>query len=253
MSGWICLHRGWRDCDAFDDGEPMSEREAWIWLIETAAWKDMRRRNARGEGIVVARGQLHSSLRSLGQSFGWGKNRVARYLEKLARHDMIGTVSGQAGILITIRNYGHYQDVSPPAEPETGTGAGQARDTQEHGKHASGSDEPEAVRPHAPPAPHPPPPAPADTAKAVFDQGVALLMAAGLGERAARSMLGRWRKDHGDGAILEALGEARARAVSDPVPWMQRWLKSRARAPAATRQLDILLSQTDRYRRREAA
>jgi hypothetical protein len=134
VTGWIALHRGWRDCDVFADGEPMSEREAWLWLIEKAAWKQCHRRNAKGERITIERGQIHVSLRALETAFGWGKNKVARYIERLQDHEMIGTVSGQSGTVITICNYDRYQVDRDSLEPETGTAKGQTRDTHKEGK-----------------------------------------------------------------------------------------------------------------------
>lgn len=134
MSGWIAIHRGWMDCDAFDQDAPLSEREAWLWLIEKAAWKDCIRTSAKGERIKVARGQFHTSLRNLERAWGWGKNKVARYLERLCQHEMIGTASGQSGCVITVCNYDTYQDVRDGRDTETGTASGQSRDTQEQGK-----------------------------------------------------------------------------------------------------------------------
>ena len=148
MTGWICLHRGWRDCDVFeDDDTPMSEREAWVWLIENVAWKATRRRNMKGERIEVQRGQFHTSLRTLGDAFNWGKNKVDRFLRKLVDHGMIGTVAGQSGLLITICNYDKYQDVEREDAEDVGTVAGQSRDTQEQGKQTSGDKSPSVDAP----------------------------------------------------------------------------------------------------------
>ncbi len=234
MSGWIALHRGWRDCEAFeDDATPMSEREAWVWLIENAAWKDTRRRNMKGERIDVRRGQFHTSLRTLGDTFGWGKNKVSRYLEKLVRYGMVGTASGQSGVLITICNYDRYQDISENKEVVPGTVAGQSRDTQEQGKQDSVSNETGVP--------------PADTVKAIFDLGVTLLAASGHDERASRSIVGRWRKDHTDSAVLEALLDCQARRISNPVEWMPRRLGAAARNPAPGGNARALIEQTRRY------
>lgn len=133
MSGYIRLYRGWRDCDVFGD-EPMSEREAWLWLIEHAAWKPVTRTNAKGERLRINRGQLHVSLRNLEKVFGWGKNKVARFIQRLDDHEMIGTASGQSGTVLTILNYGKYQDERDGRDSQTGTVSGQTRDTQEEGK-----------------------------------------------------------------------------------------------------------------------
>lgn len=133
MSGYIRLYRGWRDCDAFGD-EPMSEREAWLWLIEHAAWKPMTRSTLKGERIRIDRGQMHVSLRALEKVFGWGKNKVARFLRRLEDCEMIGTASGQSGTILTILNYAKYQDDRDGRDTETGTASGRSRDTQEEGK-----------------------------------------------------------------------------------------------------------------------
>lgn len=61
-----------------------------------------------------------------------------------------------------------------------------------------------------------------DLKAAVFSSGVALLMAAGSNERNARSMIGRWCKDYGAPATLDALASATAQAVPDPIPWIQK-------------------------------
>lgn len=133
LSGYVRLHRGWRDCDVFAD-EPMTEREAWLWLIEHAAWKPITRTNAKGERVRIDRGQLHVSLRALEKAFGWGKNKVARYLQRLEDAEMIGTASGQSGTILTVCNYAKYQEERDSRDSQTGTVAGQSRDTQEEGK-----------------------------------------------------------------------------------------------------------------------
>ncbi len=133
MSGYIRLYRGWRDCDVFTD-ESMTEREAWLWLLERAAWKPVMRTNAKGERLRIERGQLHVSLRALETSFGWGKNKVARFLQRLVDHEMIGTASGQSGTVLTVLNYAKYQDERDGRDGETGTASGQSRDTHKEGK-----------------------------------------------------------------------------------------------------------------------
>jgi len=133
MSGYIRLYRGWRECDVFAD-EPMSEREAWLWLLERAAWKPTVRTNSKGERLRIERGQLHVSLRALETTFGWGKNKVARFLQRLADADMVGTASGQSGTVLTVLNYSKYQDDRDSRDAEVGTVAGQPRDTHKEGK-----------------------------------------------------------------------------------------------------------------------
>jgi hypothetical protein len=76
--------------------------------------------------------------------------------------------------------------------------------------------------------PHPPASdKPIDLKAAVFGSGVPLLTTGGLTDRNARSMLGRWRQSHGDGAVLDALAAAQAESPSDIVAWMNRKLEAR--------------------------
>lgn len=62
----------------------------------------------------------------------------------------------------------------------------------------------------------------ADPVKELFDAGVKLLTAAGQSEKQARSLIGKWRKGRSDGDVLTALIDCRARAISDPVEWLQK-------------------------------
>lgn len=63
-----------------------------------------------------------------------------------------------------------------------------------------------------------------DPEKVMFDSGVSLLGEAGVGPGKARSVLGKWRRDHGAAAVIEALGAAQRGGIVDPIPWIEgRW------------------------------
>jgi hypothetical protein len=72
--------------------------------------------------------------------------------------------------------------------------------------------------------------APVDKAKVTFRACLAYLVENGRDERSARSLLGKWRRDHGDDAVHVAVDKARARAAgtSDPVSYIKACLKSGA-------------------------
>jgi hypothetical protein len=127
MSGFIKLHRGWRDCQAFKD-EPCTQREAWVWLLEHTAWKDCQRRDAQGVLIDVKRGQFHTSIRTLASEWQWSRGRVDRFLNDLKTSHMVSHETGHGGLLITICNYDKYQanepSTGPCSEPSTGPSAG---------------------------------------------------------------------------------------------------------------------------------
>lgn len=73
----------------------------------------------------------------------------------------------------------------------------------------------------------PRPPMPVDLKAAVFASGAPLLTSTGIELRHARSMLGRWRQQYGDGAVLDALAAAQSEAASDPIPFINRVLEAR--------------------------
>lgn len=138
MAGYIKLHRGWRDNDIFS-GE-FSRADAWVWLIEEAAWKPTRAR-IKGQTVELDRGELTFSQRFLAEKWGWSKSRVDRFIAELRTEGMIATRSkigataghnaGQGQSIITICNYAKYQDRQDDErgndEPQIGATAGQQR------------------------------------------------------------------------------------------------------------------------------
>jgi hypothetical protein len=130
MSGYIKLHRGWRDCDVFKN-EPCTQREAWVWLLENAAWKSCQRRDAQGTLITVERGQFHTSIRTIATEWQWSRGRVERFLNDLKTGHMVDCETGHHGLLISICNYDKYQanepSVEPSSEPSVMPSTGQAQ------------------------------------------------------------------------------------------------------------------------------
>jgi hypothetical protein len=66
--------------------------------------------------------------------------------------------------------------------------------------------------------------APVDKAKVTFGACLAYLIENGTDEKNARSLLAKWRRDHGDDAVQTAVDRARAGGVSKPVPYIQACL-----------------------------
>lgn len=123
MSGYYLMHRGWRDNSVFAP-EPYTEREAWEWLIEQAAFADRQERLGR-QMVDLQRGQVALSIRPLAKAWQWSKSRVQRYLAKLAGVGMVGTVEALDGTILTICNYETYQDPTLSRAGNAGTPAGQ--------------------------------------------------------------------------------------------------------------------------------
>lgn len=113
MTGWIRIERALWDHDAFAR-EPMSEREAWAWMIAQAAWDDTRHRV--GQVLLkVPRGTFMTTLRELQSAFMWrSEKRVRTFLALLENEGMIGrSIVGERNARkthVTICNYDKYQD-----------------------------------------------------------------------------------------------------------------------------------------------
>lgn len=105
-----------------------SEREAFLWLVSEASWKD---RAARSGRVVVdlRRGQLCASIRFMGEAWGWSKSRVDRFLKRLENRDMLRTESGTGQLVITLCNYDEYQGQRDTGGTRAGQSSGHERDT----------------------------------------------------------------------------------------------------------------------------
>ena len=138
MAGYIKLYRGSRDTDGLMPSKHFSDWEAWVWLIENAAWKPTTRFNAKGEEIAIGRGEMHVSERSLAYTFGWTKKRVRGFLVRLESVKKVNLQRDQSGTILSVCNYADYQDIDGALGTAKGTSQGPVRDqlgtTQEEGK-----------------------------------------------------------------------------------------------------------------------
>lgn len=108
--GFYLMYRGWMDNPVFER-EPFTECQAWLWLIEEAAYKPTQKRI--GQYVVnLERGQVAVSYRFLSKTWGWHKSRIERFTKRLRIGTMIGTVTGTPLSVISICNYDKYQVAS---------------------------------------------------------------------------------------------------------------------------------------------
>ena len=129
MMGWICLHRKIQESDIWTDEEPFDKRSAWVDLLLLANHKD----NSMifdGHKLVVERGQIVTSVRKL--SLRWNRSvkwtlKVLRLFEEL---EMIEKKSDNKKTLLTIVNYGLYQDGGYTEDNTTDNAEETQRDTQ---------------------------------------------------------------------------------------------------------------------------
>jgi hypothetical protein len=127
MSGTVNISRDiWQDA-AFK-AEPFTEREAFVWMVMEAAWKS-REKRVGSASVNLERGQLATSIRFMAEAWGWSKSAVDRFLKRLENRDMIGTQTGTAFSLITIRKYNEYQGEPDKAGTPKNEKSGQQRDS----------------------------------------------------------------------------------------------------------------------------
>lgn len=127
------VSRGWQDSPVFD-GAPYSEREAWLWMVGEAQWKDGTR-NILGKPVFLRRGQFSHSVRFMADKFKWSTNRVLRFLKKLKTWQMSETHSETGQLIITICNYSKYQDGGDtPGDTNGDTGGDTPGDKEEEGQ-----------------------------------------------------------------------------------------------------------------------
>ncbi len=104
MSGWIRVDRKIFKDDFFAS-EPMSEREAWLWMISKAAWKD----TFHGD-LEVPRGSFYCTLRELQREWKWASDkRVRTFLKRTQKRRMIGLNTDAKKTLVTICKYEDFQ------------------------------------------------------------------------------------------------------------------------------------------------
>ena len=131
VTGTINVARSIFDHPMFDDGRPLSPREAWLWLISNAAWRPLQVmvRNGRSQQLIkLDRGQLSYSRAFLRKAWSWKSDKSVRtFLAKLRQEQMIDLQTGQLQTVISICNYGVFQLGGTLTGPSKGPLEGQQR------------------------------------------------------------------------------------------------------------------------------
>lgn len=114
------------DCDYYLDedeifiDEPLTQREAYQWLIMNAAWKDTSH-TIGDTDFIVPRGSQYRTIRKLCNEWKWGNTKVRNYLALLERKHKIKTETNTGKTLITLCNYSKFQDKSEKPTQEQHT------------------------------------------------------------------------------------------------------------------------------------
>lgn len=208
--GYIKLHRGWRESDGIEND---ADAMAWLWLLENAAWKDTTRRTHKGEQVPVKRGEMHTSYRALATAWGWSVKRVRTFIGRLEGASKVVTAKAQSGTHLTILNYNKYQDGGHSQGHGLGTAGAQPGHTQEEGK--EGKEDTGK---------------PVDLESVLFNRGAEFLQSHGV--KNPRPLLGKWKRDHGAGMVIEAMGRAQREGALDPVSFIEGALRWKGRQQA---------------------
>ena len=119
--GVFAVDRGIWDHPIFAP-EPFTEREAWLWMVSSAAWAAKRVRVGRAQ-IQLQRGQLAFATRFLADKWKWTHSKVVRFLKRLKGDTMVSTSATREATLITICNYDKYAFGRTNGETRGGTRA----------------------------------------------------------------------------------------------------------------------------------
>ncbi|MCK1445408.1 hypothetical protein IVB43_23775 [Bradyrhizobium sp. 48] len=229
--GVFAFDRGIWDHPSFAN-EPLTEREAWAWLIGEASFK-ARTKRIGSVVLELKRGQVAASLRFMADKWQWSEPRVRRFLKRLKTDAMIDA-STDAGItVITICNYDKYQKVSLPRDAAidapSDAAATQQRRKVESTESTEGSSE---LRSAPPPAIAP---VYTDSRHELWGEGVPILVSMGVAEKQSRTMIGTWLKATKDDAqaVLGAIQRARDNRIHNPIPWITKGLTGPANGTAA--------------------
>lgn len=108
--GWISLNRSIRDHWLYLEKRKFSYYEAWLDILMDANHVENKILMS-GELIQINRGQFITSIRKLGERWGWSRTKVKSFLDLLESDSMVIVKSDTKKTLITVVNYDNYQNM----------------------------------------------------------------------------------------------------------------------------------------------
>jgi len=109
MSGYTLSYRDKWNHPVFKN---FHEAAVWAWLCDMAVWQETRV-NYCGQMVTLQRGQMITSRSYIAKGFEMGEQKIRTLLARLEKDGMINQLSTSHGTIITICNYGKYQDLQP--------------------------------------------------------------------------------------------------------------------------------------------
>lgn len=122
---FIPINRKLQEHPFWKEKRTYSRLEAWLWLIAEARFEKTEAAQVIGGKIVKwNRGECPVSLRFLALEWAWSKNKVDNFLALLESEGMITkrTAKGTSQTILTLCNYGTYNDYEKKEGQQTGQG-----------------------------------------------------------------------------------------------------------------------------------
>ncbi|WP_441258967.1 hypothetical protein AB7008_15070 [Bradyrhizobium sp. 521_C7_N1_3] len=150
--GYLLIARGLLKHPRFKPQGPLTQFEAWYWLIESAAYAphDVTITSGRNRlTVCLEPGQLTHSIRYLAKAWQWSDKRVQRFLSALQLDQSVTTQTTTGQTVITLCNWAKYQRPDFEATTQTATATTTATTTKKKERKErkdispSGSGEPE--------------------------------------------------------------------------------------------------------------
>lgn len=113
--GYLKIHRSFFEHFLWTEGRPFSRAEAWLDLIQSAAYTSGSRL-IQGQPIAVPRGALVASVRWLCERWRWSNSKVCHFLKMLREQGMIALHREHNITVLTLCNYEAFNFAAPPKE-----------------------------------------------------------------------------------------------------------------------------------------
>ena len=252
MAGWIKLDRDWFKQTEFTD-EPYTEREAWLWIMSSAAYEP-HTRYVSGHAFKVDRGQVMASLRTLANEWRWGVQRVRGFISKLTELEKITVETDRGVTVISLRETAISQKQQHASNTASNTGcntdfvyknceksdiatqaATQLATREQHikeegieilpipngiGRTLSGDVTGDQIEQTDD-----------NPERAFWQSAKGWLEAHGKSKSQAGSLIGKWLKDHGKPMTQAAINAAQLERAVDPVAYVAGYVRRQGQAP----------------------
>ncbi|KKC30917.1 hypothetical protein [Caldanaerobacter subterraneus] len=107
--GWIKLYRSVTEHWLWKD-KPFSKGQAWVDMLLMANHSN-NKFVLGNELIELEKGSFITSIRKLSERWGWSRTKVIKFLDLLKKDHMISYFSDTKKTVVSIENYGFYQDI----------------------------------------------------------------------------------------------------------------------------------------------